>query len=598
MDEASARGSKQLELQVSPSLRAMQLVSIGGTQFCWSVYEAKAKILVNDQSCSLQTPSAFNTPLPTVPSTASATNKQETPPALSPQNEQPVQSTPNSTNEQEIPPAVSPQNEMPVWEERWSKSRNRVYYVNKKTGVRQWVNPGVETLHKDGMSSTCSTMPLTPPSSLPLPMPPVSNGEQVATTTPISSPPEISPAMQSTVPSLSEPRPQQPAQAEKKQLVVLDPLPWKQTSPPLRIKPVPNTTTGTDTSNQQPVPDVHPEAGAPSLRAPPAHEDVEPYPAATMHTHSAAVEVEPAQSQNGGALAKVLAEKHGEATCPLQTESTMGFALDDTTPEEDGYLGLKLEKVPGRPYAVVQEISYLIDINSVIQGQPGYANELVTVGDLLLKIDNQDITHKPLEEILMLLRGKCQTGVLITLMQTNSGKVYTVLVLRHRFRICETGAESRQPNGAENGLQSSVVTLNQSTMDEDGQYSIRQEQPQMKHNLSHAESTYQDAHRGRADSRSDILVPIAPPSPAAHPDKLLPRRVSFDQSVVNTASPQDEAADEAKQVARPNGYMSDNAHTQSQVVARLEEPRASHVFCFQTPPPCRSNFNTCTRTSA
>ena len=108
-----------------------------------------------------------------------------------------------------------------------------------------------------------------------------------------------------------------------------------------------------------------------------------------------------------------------------------------------GFVGLVISKE--LPHAVACAV-YLVDINSVPQGQPGYSNAEVRVGDLILEIDGQDVRSMSLAQCYQLLRGRLYSVVQITLKQWQSGVVYTVRVLRHRFHEFDsTAAKSSLP---------------------------------------------------------------------------------------------------------------------------------------------------------
>jgi len=47
-----------------------------------------------------------------------------------------------------------------------------------------------------------------------------------------------------------------------------------------------------------------------------------------------------------------------------------------------------------------------MDINMVRQGQPGYTNEEVRTGDLILKIDGRDVRNVSSHALQILLKGK------------------------------------------------------------------------------------------------------------------------------------------------------------------------------------------------
>lgn len=95
----------------------------------------------------------------------------------------------------------------------------------------------------------------------------------------------------------------------------------------------------------------------------------------------------------------------------------------------------------------MQEVDDLADKNSIVQGQTGYNNEEVHVGDLVLEIDGRDVTRLSIADLHDLLRGEIYTLVEITLKRRQSASVYTVEVLRHRFHEFDSSpsaAEARQ----------------------------------------------------------------------------------------------------------------------------------------------------------
>jgi len=49
----------------------------------------------------------------------------------------------------------------------------------------------------------------------------------------------------------------------------------------------------------------------------------------------------------------------------------------------------------------------VVDVNLVKQGQPGYLNEAIAPGDLILQVDGRDAQRVPLHELHDLLRGAC-----------------------------------------------------------------------------------------------------------------------------------------------------------------------------------------------
>ena len=51
------------------------------------------------------------------------------------------------------------------------------------------------------------------------------------------------------------------------------------------------------------------------------------------------------------------------------------------------------------------QIDDLMDLNMVMQGQPGYANETVNVEDLVIAVDGQEARGVPLDTLHQMLKG-------------------------------------------------------------------------------------------------------------------------------------------------------------------------------------------------
>ena len=96
--------------------------------------------------------------------------------------------------------------------------------------------------------------------------------------------------------------------------------------------------------------------------------------------------------------------------------------------QHQGYLGLQLSRDP--PHAV-EEVHDLTDEKGVVQGSPGYANEPVQRGDILLSVDGKDTTQMSLDGIHGLLKGDLLTTVQLSFGR-GGGRVY-VKAMRHRF---------------------------------------------------------------------------------------------------------------------------------------------------------------------
>ena len=121
--------------------------------------------------------------------------------------------------------------------------------------------------------------------------------------------------------------------------------------------------------------------------------------------------------------------------------------------QEEGFLGLLVTK--DLPYAVA-EIGDLVDVNSVVQGMPGYSNEDIVPGDLILRLDGRDVTNLSRSNLHKQLRGEIYSTVDITLRRRESGIVYTVRVLRQRHHEFFTAHDDSR---TESLIKSATATL-------------------------------------------------------------------------------------------------------------------------------------------
>jgi len=96
---------------------------------------------------------------------------------------------------------------------------------------------------------------------------------------------------------------------------------------------------------------------------------------------------------------------------------------------EPGFVGLMVS--PGPPHAV-GAVHDLVDTKGVVQGAPGYHNELVDVGDFIMSINNQAVQRLLVDDLHELLRGELHSAVEIVLQRKKTKAFYSVKVLRHR----------------------------------------------------------------------------------------------------------------------------------------------------------------------
>jgi len=105
--------------------------------------------------------------------------------------------------------------------------------------------------------------------------------------------------------------------------------------------------------------------------------------------------------------------------------ATWGSALI----EEEVCVGLVVESKP--PHNIVS-VDNVVDEHYLRQGSPGYSNVEVTPGDRLVAVDGKDCASAGGGNIDNLMRGAANTLVELTLSQKNSNTMYTVRVMRQR----------------------------------------------------------------------------------------------------------------------------------------------------------------------
>ena len=97
--------------------------------------------------------------------------------------------------------------------------------------------------------------------------------------------------------------------------------------------------------------------------------------------------------------------------------------------QNPAYLGLVVTTNP--PHAVM-EVEDLMDMNMVKQGEPGYSNEVVNPGDLILSIDGHEAQTASLDRIHEMLRGELHSAVALDLLRPSTNTMFTVRCCRHR----------------------------------------------------------------------------------------------------------------------------------------------------------------------
>jgi hypothetical protein len=93
-----------------------------------------------------------------------------------------------------------------------------------------------------------------------------------------------------------------------------------------------------------------------------------------------------------------------------------------------GYVGMEVTK---RPPFIVLAVDDLMDEDYVLQGQPGYANEIVKPGDKLLSVDGAGVESTTVKHLHQLLGGSMHSLVELVFSRTKSGEEYAIKVRRH-----------------------------------------------------------------------------------------------------------------------------------------------------------------------
>ena len=118
---------------------------------------------------------------------------------------------------------------------------------------------------------------------------------------------------------------------------------------------------------------------------------------------------------------------------PASAQALPEFILhSEKEPEpEKAYLGLQV--TDRLPHAITA-VDDVVDENFVRQGDPGYANPTIHVGDLILQVDGRSCTHVTVDDMHEMLRGSMNTPVDVTLARSHDhSQTYTVRVMRHRY---------------------------------------------------------------------------------------------------------------------------------------------------------------------
>jgi len=94
-----------------------------------------------------------------------------------------------------------------------------------------------------------------------------------------------------------------------------------------------------------------------------------------------------------------------------------------------GYVGMEVTK---RPPFVVLAVDDLLDQEYVLQGQPGYANEPVRAGDMLLRVEGVAVSAGvDVQRLHELLAGSMHSMVELTFARSKGGEEYSIKVRRH-----------------------------------------------------------------------------------------------------------------------------------------------------------------------
>jgi len=138
---------------------------------------------------------------------------------------------------------------------------------------------------------------------------------------------------------------------------------------------------------------------------------------------------------------KVLAENSGQSLAVPRAEGEGDRTARHREKEPArAYIGLQVTN--HLPHAITG-VDDLMDEHLVRQGEPGYANPTVHVGDLILQVDGKPSTHVTVQEMHHMLRGQINTPVEVTLARAHHpSEKYTIRVMRHRFHQVDSFDEN------------------------------------------------------------------------------------------------------------------------------------------------------------
>jgi len=107
---------------------------------------------------------------------------------------------------------------------------------------------------------------------------------------------------------------------------------------------------------------------------------------------------------------------------------------------EECFCGLRV--TPECPHRIISADD-CCDVNMNAQDSMAYINEVITPGDIILMVDGKYVQKTPTDELHELLQGPLNSIVELTLARKDSGKQYSVLLLRHLAHTIE------KPDGEE-----------------------------------------------------------------------------------------------------------------------------------------------------
>jgi len=113
-------------------------------------------------------------------------------------------------------------------------------------------------------------------------------------------------------------------------------------------------------------------------------------------------------------------------------------------------LGLEVSVGPPHTITAVTDVQ---DKHGTEKDMPGYANEAICPGDIILKVDGAVVESKPVATLNRALKGDLNTCVDIELRSASTNKTYSVTALRHARQSNNSpplSASSPLPSGKEN----------------------------------------------------------------------------------------------------------------------------------------------------